>query len=709
MTCLLFNFYKIWRLAFNLEWSALKSTNPIIIKKGETLMKKVLSLVMVTALSMSSVASAASLNNESNAQGLSPKKMETIEKFREKSEKKGDKFEVKWDSKKNVPNFITGTLSEKGVDDSKDAAAFMSKNKDMFEVSVGEFVNESVEVDSLNKKHYKNKLVVDGIPVYGTEVIVHTNEDGTVYAVNGNVESNVSDKAWKKEFKLSSENAIKNVLKELNIKENEIKYSADPKAEQYIYNDNGNWIPVYYVTTQFMAPYYGNVKSIVNANTGDVVKTRNEIKKVASTGTGTGLLATRNLNLDLVSGRYYMRDLTKAARIETYDANRTARFPGTIVSDVDNVFNASTQLDAVDVHANMAVTYDFFKNKFNRNSFDNQGATIIATVNGRDPQYPNEPMDNAFWNGTQMVFGDCSGTTFAHIGSSLDVVGHEFTHAVTERTAGLEYENQSGALNESFSDVFGYLIEGQTSDWLMGEDCYTPNTPGDALRSLSNPTLYNQPAHMNQYQNLPNTSSGDWGGVHINSGIPNKAFYLAATSINDNNKMSQIYYRALTSYLTQYSQFTDAKNALVQAAKDLYPADTTVATKISDAFTNVGIGSTTPSGDTYEPNNTMSAAAALTSGTTYSSYIYSSTDVDYYYLNSYAGRTITINLTNLPKDYDLYLVNSAGTVVARSENGSTTSESISYTVPTTGKYYVKISGYNGVYSTTTPYSLKATF
>lgn len=668
-------------------------------------MKKVLSLVMVTALSLNSVAYAATLGNETNA----PKKMETIERLRERSEKAGKNLDIKWDSNRNIPSFITGTLSEEGVDGSSDAAAFISKNKDMFEVNIGEFVNQSVETDNLNNKHYKNRLVVDGIPVYGTEIIVHVDANGTVYAVNGNVENGVTKNQWKNDFKLSAEEAIQKSLEGLNIKEDEVQYSVDPKAEQFIYNDNGNWVPVYYVTTQFMAPYYGNVKSFVNANNGQVIKSRNEIKNAAATGTGTGLLGTRNLNLDLVSGRYYMRDLTKAARIETYDANRTANFPGTIVSDVDNVFNSSSQLDAVDVHANMAQTYDFFKNKFNRNSFDNNGATIKATVNGRDPQYPSQPMDNAFWNGTQMVFGDCSGTTFAHIGSALDVVGHEFTHAVTERTAGLEYENQSGALNESFSDVFGYLIEGQSSDWLMGEDCYTPSTPGDALRSLSNPTLYNQPAHMNQYKNLPNTSSGDWGGVHINSGIPNKAFYLAATAINDNDKMAKIYYRALTSYLTSYAQFTDAKNALVQAAKDLYPTDTTIATKVSDAYTSVGVGSSTPSGDTYEPNNTISAAVALTSGTTYSSYIYSSTDVDYYSVNGTYGRTITVNLTNIPKDYDLYLVNSAGKVVAKSENGSTTSESISYSVPTTGKYYIKVSGYSGAYSTTTPYSLRATF
>lgn len=147
----------------------------------------------------------------------------------------------------------------------------------------------------------------------------------------------------------------------------------------------------------------------------------------------------------------------------------------------------------------------------------------------------------------------------------------------------------------------------------------------------------------------------------------------------------------------------------MQAANDLYPSEPTIATKISDAFTSVGIGATSQS-DTYEPNNTMSAAAGvLANGTTYSSYIYSSSDLDYYYFNATAGRTITVSLTNLPKDYDVYLINSAGTIVARSENGSTTSESISYYTSTSGKYYVKVSGYAGAYSTTTPYKLRVTY
>jgi hypothetical protein len=198
--------------------------------------------------------------------------------------------------------------------------------------------------------------------------------------------------------------------------------------------------------------------------------------------------------------------------------------------------------------------------------------------------------------------------------------------------------------------------------------------------------------------------------VHTNSGIPNKAFYLLASTINDNSKTSQVYYRALTTYLTATSQFDDARTALLLAATDLYGASGTEYNAIESAFTEVGIGGTVVGEDTYEPNNSTSAAyGPITSGTTYNSYIYSSIDTDFYHFTTTAAGTITVSLTNLPKDYDVYLLNSSGTTVAKSENGSTTSETISYSSTAAGKYYVKAMGYAGAFSTSTAYALKATY
>ena len=671
-------------------------------------MKKVFSLSVACLLLLNTSVSAAGLSNKNEIKN-SDKKIMLVEKLREKSEKSNKEFKLHFNEAKKIPNFLVGDLSDNPVKSSKDATNYINQNKGLFELKSGNFENKSVEADKLGMKHYKNRLVVDGIPVFGAEIIIHTDANGKVYAVNGDVENNVPAKEWSKDFKISADKAIKIAEKSIDLKGKKLTYTAAPVAEKYLYNKDGKWMSIYYVTLQFTSPYGADLKVYVNAANGNVVDSKNLVKNTATTGTGVGLYGVRNLNLDLVSGKYYLRDLTRGAKIETYSANYTTNIPGTIVSDTDNNFNSAAQFDAVDVHYNTGIVYDFYKNNFNRNSFDNLGTTLKSTVLARDVDAPTQPYDNAYWNGSQMVYGDGSGQYFLHIGSALDVVGHEFTHAITEKTANLAYENQSGALNESFSDVFGYFIEGQATDWLMGEDCWTPNTPGDALRSLADPTLYDQPATMANYQNLPNTQSGDWGGVHTNSGIPNKAFYLAATSINDNAKLAQVYYRALSTYLTQNAQFVDCKNALVQAANDLYPG-TGIAEKITSAFTQVGIGTAAPSADTYEANNTLAAAyGSLTSGDVYNSYIYTSTDVDYYYFNAAANGNITVNLTNLPKDYDLYLLNSAGTVVAKSENGSTTSEAISYTAAAAGKYYVKVAGYSSAYSTTGAYALKVTY
>lgn len=151
---------------------------------------------------------------------------------------------------------------------------------------------------------------------------------------------------------------------------------------------------------------------------------------------------------------------------------------------------------------------------------------------------------------------------------------------MTQNTANLEYYAQSGALNESFSDIFGYFVD--NNDCLMGEDVYTPGRAGDALRSMSNPKAYGQPDHMNGYVN----TSSDNAGVHTNSGIPNKAGYNTITKIGQ-AKAEKIYYRALKQYLTSNSNFNDAKEALYQSALDLY--DEATAQQVWDAWNAVGI------------------------------------------------------------------------------------------------------------------------
>ena len=247
----------------------------------------------------------------------------------------------------------------------------------------------------------------------------------------------------------------------------------------------------------------------------------------------------------------------------------------------------------VSAHFNGGQAYEYFRQTFNRNSINGDGGNIISIINVTDENDGN--MDNAFWGGAAMFYGN-GDVSFQPLAKGLDVAGHEMSHGVIQNTANLEYVGQSGALNESYADVFGSMID--RDDWQLGEDVVKPASfPSGALRDLSNPNNGGnglgdpgwQPKHMNEYQNLPNTPEGDNGGVHVNSGIPNKAFFNLATAIGK-EKAEQIYYKALTDYLVKSSQFVDMRNAVEKAATDRHGANSAEVIAVRNAFAGVGIG-----------------------------------------------------------------------------------------------------------------------
>jgi Zn-dependent metalloprotease len=220
------------------------------------------------------------------------------------------------------------------------------------------------------------------------------------------------------------------------------------------------------------------------------------------------------------------------------DAKGTQTTPGTTVRHEGDA--ASSDPAVNEAYDGLGATWELWWQGYQRNSLDGQGLPLLATVHyGRN-------YDNAFWDGTQMVFGDGDGVIFERFTKSVDVIGHELAHGVTEHTAGLLYQGQSGALNESISDVFGVLVKqkalGQSAaqaDWLVGAELLNSSVQGRALRDMRNPgTAYDdprlgkdpQPAHMDGYVD----TQDDNGGVHINSGIPNRAFVLAADAIGGN-------------------------------------------------------------------------------------------------------------------------------------------------------------------------------
>ena len=278
-----------------------------------------------------------------------------------------------------------------------------------------------------------------------------------------------------------------------------------------------------------------------------------------------------------------------------FDAQRKTKLPGRLVRSEGD---APSKDDAVEeAYDGAGLTYDLYLEVYERNSIDGKGMRIDSTVH-YDTNY-----DNAFWNGTQMVYGDGDGQLFTRFTRSLDVIGHELTHGVTAHEANLNYQDQSGALNESFSDVFGSLVKQRAltqtveqGNWLIGAELLMPNVKGEALRSLKAPgTAYDdpvigkdpQPATMKDYVQTPD----DDGGVHINSGIPNHAFYLAAVAIGGFGweTAGKIWYETLTNRLRRDSDFADCADKTIAAASDLFGKEGREENAVREAWKAVGV------------------------------------------------------------------------------------------------------------------------
>ncbi|MDR6125105.1 bacillolysin [Bacillus sp. SLBN-46] len=505
----------------------------------------------------------------------------------------GKDAKVNWKKGQAVPSFVHGKLSTKAYKDKTAVKQFLKENKSLYKLDTDKDLTLlDVQTDELGSKHYNFVQSVQGIPVDGAKFKVHTDKNGIVTAVNGDVfpeAANYFKGALKAQ--LSKGMALEKAWKSINVTKEETLTNAEAgpsgekfedtveKAELVVYKKANDFYLAYKTNLQFIQPYPANWVVYVDAVNGNVLNSYNAVADGATTGYGYGVLGDyKTLNTYYSNSTYYLYDVTKpmSGVIETRTANYRTSLPGSYSVDSDNKFYATSQGADVDANYYAGRVYDYYKNTFNRNSFDNNGSTIRSTV------HYSSGYNNAFWNGSQMVYGDGDGTTFRPLSGALDVVAHELTHAVTERTAGLEYQYQSGALNESISDTFGVFLD--KGDYLVGEDVYTPNKAGDALRSLSNPSLYGQPENMSGYVN----TTSDNGGVHTNSGIPNKAAYFTISSLGT-SVAEKIYYRALTVYLAPQSDFSDARASLLAAAADLYGTGSSQYNAVASAWSQVGV------------------------------------------------------------------------------------------------------------------------
>ncbi|MFX0548396.1 M4 family metallopeptidase [Hathewaya histolytica] len=454
------------------------------------------------------------------------------------------------------------------------------------EGNLGDFKVDNKETDVKGKKHLRSQMFIDGIPVYGSQVIIHTNKDGQVYSVNGKVDKQPKAQSFKNRVKIKDDKAIKIAENSLGkeIKKNK-NYHSESKL--YLYKVNGDLQPVYLVKISSTEPEASFWHMFVSAENGKIVDKYNALSCQATHAQVRGVNSSgehKILNGMFENGRYFLADSTRPSNgyILTYDANNQEYgFPGSLFSNLTGIFDSDRQKAGVDAHHNLTQVYDYYKNVLNRDSFDGKGASIISSV------HVGNNLNNAFWNGRQILFGDGDGVTFSNLAKCLEVTAHEFTHAVTQSTAGLEYRFQSGALNEAFSDILGIAVHSDPNDWEIGEDIYTPNVAGDALRSMSNPRLYRQPDHMKDY--LYWDYSMDKGGVHYNSGIPNKAAYLMGKEVGKDS-MAKIYYHALVNYLTPQSTFEDARNAVVSSAIDLHGENSKEHKLAIKSWADVGVG-----------------------------------------------------------------------------------------------------------------------
>jgi Zn-dependent metalloprotease len=284
-----------------------------------------------------------------------------------------------------------------------------------------------------------------------------------------------------------------------------------------------------------------------------------------------------------------------------YTANTSSSLPGQAVRMEGSP--ASGDVAADEAYDGAGATYDLYWQIYQRDSIDGAGLPIVSTV------HYQKSYDNAFWNGSQMVYGDgdedlpAAQQLFRRFTVSIDVIGHELAHGVTQYTGGLNYQDQSGALNESFSDVFGVLVkqrhlavQAADADWIIGKELFSPNVKGDGLRSMKAPgTAYNdavlgkdpQPAHMDQYVK----TTSDNGGVHINSGIPNHAFYLVAMELGGYawQKAGQIWYVTLRDKIRATTDFQSAADLTYTAAGQLYGQGSLEQKAVGKGWAGVGI------------------------------------------------------------------------------------------------------------------------
>jgi bacillolysin len=389
------------------------------------------------------------------------------------------------------------------------------------------------------------------------------------------------------------------------------------------------------------------VRVVIDATSGRVLRRYTAVQRQAANaaiGHGTGVLGDdKKVSATASSGTFLASDPLRPPSIVTFDMkgdlnhtlNVLDNHTPLVTADVaSNTSNAWTDAAVVDAHAYAAYTYDYYFKRFGRRGLDNANHSlrnIVHTVKRDDIFTASDDVIgefylNAFYCGDcaggVMVYGEglpggvflTTGQRFDYFAGALDVVAHELTHGVTDFSSRLDYVNESGALNEAFSDMMGTSVEfffqppgngPMQADYLIGEDIAVGVLSGvpNGIRSMANPALFGQPDHVSKKAILPPDDANDNGGVHINSGIPNQAFYLAieggtnrtsgirVTGVGAGNReqIEKVFYRAFTQLMPSNADFSMARTITLRAAQDLYGLNSAPYNAVRDAWTAVGV------------------------------------------------------------------------------------------------------------------------
>ncbi len=537
---------------------------------------------------------------------------------------------------------------------------------------------QRIKEDDLGFTHYRYQQTYQGIKVEGAEMLVHA-RDGYAVRTNGNI---VSGLALSVQPSISEEQALEWALMafdadlymwespeweaELKRRKNDSTATFFPDAE-LVFRASQSSDPLtpdryrlaYKLTIHSLLPFDAQAV-YVDAQTGEVFERlplfHTSVGTVSTLYNGTRSIITE---YRAPTNDYILVDDSRGNGIHTREW--TSYVPGTSITgdeytDTDNIWNSGNPRTGASAHWAAEMTYDLFAGSpYNRNSYDGNGAEVNVYAN-----WANQA--NAGWDGVLqvLILGDGGGTWSDVV--SLDVVGHEFTHGVDQFSANLEYSYESGALDESFADIHGtmveFFVEGSGGDYFIGED-FVP--AGGRLRNMSDPHTEQQPDTYGTNDSLWYDHTGcstpawynDYCGVHTNSGVQNFWFYLLAeggTGTNENNdsysvvsigrdKAAAIAYRNHTQYLRSTSDYADAREGAIWAASDLYGA--TEITQVINAWYAVGVGGSIPANITLQ-NETISdtliyiASNSITAGPSYT--IQSGAQVLFF-----AGNSITLS------------------------------------------------------------------